>query len=140
MTSANWMLASMALCAFAACENNGIIGSQDRVVHSVDMIDHRFEPATLTIEPNEVVRWTNRSKEVHTVTCDLPPTGVVPFASPEIIPDGSRQHVFKEPGTYKYYCRHHAGAGMYGEIIVQAKGPREVARTRISVEADPRLN
>jgi len=88
-----------------------------------------FEPARVTIKAGETVRWKSASLLVHTVTGDpalaakpedaaLPP-GAKPFNSGNIKPGGQFQHTFKVPGTYRYFCIPHEGAGMIGVVVVQ---------------------
>jgi plastocyanin len=74
------------------------------------------------------VKWENRSMLVHTVTAvpeiaadqrDVAlPKGAKPFNSSNIEPGQAFQHKFIVPGTYRYFCIPHEGAGMVGEIIV----------------------
>lgn len=88
-----------------------------------------FEPARVTIKVGETVRWKSASLLVHTVTADPAlaanpedvalPVGAKPFNSGNIKPGGQFQHTFKVPGTYRYFCIPHEGAGMIGVVVVQ---------------------
>lgn len=73
----------------------------------------QFQPAKLTIKAGESVTWTNNSAMPHTVTS----TDGKTMASGQLGNGGTFEHVFKEPGTYSYYCAVHPS--MKGEIVVE---------------------
>ena len=95
-----------------------------------------FEPVGAQVNVGDTVTFTNSSKEAHTVTAygsELP-DGAPFFASggaasesearkdltAGLIREGeSYSHTFTEPGTYRYFCIPHEGAGMKGTIIVE---------------------
>lgn len=87
-----------------------------------------YSPAAATARVGETVRWVNRSNVPHTVTADpdlaanaqstLLPEGAAPFDSGLIDAGGSYAHTFTVPGTYRYFCRPHEGAGMIATIVV----------------------
>lgn len=97
------------------------------VVKATD--DLQFVPDKVTIKVGDTVRWQSASVMVHTVTCDPAkaarpldaalPEGAQPFDSGNIEPQGSFEHRFTVPGTYKYFCIPHEGADMLGEVIVK---------------------
>lgn len=90
-----------------------------------------FEKDTVRIAVGETVVWRNTSDLVHTVTADPDraakesnvklPTGVDPFHSGRVPPGTTFARIFREPGTYGYFCVPHEGAGMTG--VVEVTGP-----------------
>lgn len=99
----------------------------------VDMTDDDvFTPESISIAAGTTVRWTNRSKESHTVTDDpnaasdpkdvALPAGARPFDSGKIKPGGTFAQKFTVPGTYRYVCRPHEEMGMKGTVLVKGGG------------------
>lgn len=90
--------------------------------------DLRFTPATIRIRAGQTVRWVNGSDLPHTVTADpalaraegsvLLPAGAQPFDSGMLAPGARFTRRFDVPGTYRYFCIPHEGAGMIGTIVV----------------------
>lgn len=88
----------------------------------------KFDPQEVTIAKGGKVTWVNNSGVVHTVTGDPSkasnpgdvslPSGVDPWDSGNVDPGKSYSHTFDTPGTYKYVCVPHEGAGMVGTITV----------------------
>lgn len=87
-----------------------------------------FSPDPVTIAVGESVTFRNTSSFPHTVST-MPstpaematvmlPEGAAPFDSGSIAGGGSFTHTFTVPGTYRYFCDPHHGAGMIGTIIV----------------------
>jgi plastocyanin len=63
-----------------------------------------FAPKTLTVAAGTEVVWINRDDEPHTVVS----SGEAKlFKSPALDTDDKFSFVFKEPGTYSYYCSVH---------------------------------
>jgi plastocyanin len=97
---------------------------------TVEMNDQlEFEPREITVSSGETVTWTNVGKVAHTVTADkskaadpsnvgLPP-GVDEFDSGFIAEGESFSRKFDRPGTYRYFCIPHEGAGMVGTVVVE---------------------
>ena len=89
----------------------------------------RFAPAKVTITTGTVVKWTNASVLVHTVTADpakatMPdstalPHGAKPFDSGNLAPGETFSHAFTVPGVYRYFCKPHEGAKMWGTVVVK---------------------
>ena len=73
-----------------------------------------YDPPTLTINVGTKVTWTNHDDVPHTVTSTTKPRLL---ESPALDTDDSFSHVFKEPGTYKYFCAVHPK--MTGMVIVK---------------------
>lgn len=98
------------------------------VTHDVEIRGFEFVPAELTITQGDVVRFTNRSTGLHTVTGDEAmasapelirlPQGAQPFHS-ILRPQQTFEHQFNVPGDYTYICNPHASMGMVGQIQVK---------------------
>jgi len=73
-----------------------------------------FSPATLTVPAGTAVTWVNHDDVPHTVTSPSRPRLL---DSPTLDTDESFTHVFKDPGTYDYYCTVHPR--MTGQVIVK---------------------
>jgi plastocyanin len=73
-----------------------------------------FSPATLTVPAGTAVTWVNHDDVPHTVTSPSRPRLL---DSPTLDTDQSFTHVFKDPGTYDYYCTVHPR--MTGQVIVK---------------------
>jgi plastocyanin/uncharacterized membrane protein len=92
--------------------------------------DDVFKPASITIPAGSTVRWTNASKDEHTVTDDAKvaadakdvalPSGARPFNSGKIKPGGTFEQKFDVPGTYRYVCEPHEEMDMKGTIVVKS--------------------
>lgn len=88
----------------------------------------KFVPEKLSIPAGATVEWRNTSDLVHTVTADPSkaarpehvalPEGVAPFDSGNMEVGGRYRYTFTVPGTYRYFCIPHEGAGMVGTLIV----------------------
>ncbi len=99
----------------------------DAAVRATDMLT--FEPRTVTIPVGGTVEWTNGSVLVHTVTDDPDeatvegssalPDGAESFDSGNMAPGAKFSHTFKVPGTYRYFCKPHEAAKMWGTVIVK---------------------
>ncbi len=94
---------------------------------TVQMHWHSFEPASLTIEQGQTVKWHNATLIPHTVTCDPQkakkaedvslPSGAQTFDSGDVF--GEYEHAFTVAGTYNYVCVPHETMGMKGTVIVK---------------------
>ncbi len=88
----------------------------------------KFVPGKVSIPVGTTVEWRNTSDLVHTVTDDpsqvartedaVSPEGADAFDSGNIRVGGKYRHTFTVPGTYRYFCIPHEGAGMVGTIVV----------------------
>jgi plastocyanin len=70
----------------------------------IEIIDYKFQPATLKIKPGTTVRWTNKEKRTsHSIR----------FTSPEapesdrLFPGDTWEKRFDKPGKYAYTCGPH---------------------------------
>jgi plastocyanin len=80
----------------------------------VSIDNFTFSPQTLTVSPGTQVTWINHDDVPHTVVSSKKPRL---FASATLDTDQKFSHVFKEPGTYAYFCTVHPH--MTGKIIVK---------------------
>jgi plastocyanin len=120
----------------------GACGSDEGQVETVrtDEVDMAagqvFDPSGAQVQVGDTVTFVNTSKEAHTVTAygsELP-AGAPYFASGGaasesearedltggLIREGeSYSFTFTEPGTYRYFCIPHEGAGMKGTVVVE---------------------
>ena len=96
---------------------------------TIDMTSElTYVPAAAQARVGQTVVWVNVSGMGHTVTADPAlagnaasvslPAGAAPFASPLVPGGGSFSYTFTVPGTYRYFCQPHEGAGMIGTIVV----------------------
>jgi plastocyanin len=96
----------------------------------VDMNDQlAFEPKEIEVAAGEKVTWRNVGKMAHTVTADKskaadPSLVSVPAGTKEwdsgLVSEGeSFSRTFQKPGTYRYICIPHEGAGMVGTVVVR---------------------
>jgi plastocyanin len=98
-------LAALSLLALAGCGGGGDGASASPEdsgpppAATVELQPVTFEPAKVTIEAGETVRWTWRGGVQHDVVGDG-------FKS-ELMAKGTFSHTFDEPGTYDYKCRVH---------------------------------
>lgn len=95
----------------------------------VDMNDQlTFEPRGIEISVGEEVTWMNIGKIGHTVTADKSkatdrslvsiPAGTKEWDSGFVNEKESFSRTFDKPGTYRYICIPHEGAGMVGTVVV----------------------
>jgi plastocyanin len=76
--------------------------------------DFAFSPATLTVAAGTRVTWVNHDEEPHTVmSADKQTT----FKSAALDTNDKFSFVFKQPGTYKYFCTIHSH--MVATIVVR---------------------
>ena len=83
-----------------------------------------FDPASISIQPGDRVRWRNVTIEFHTSTSgeECAPNGI--WAAGTVNPGEASAFVtFNTAGTFPYYCRFHCFMGMTGDIIVQQPLP-----------------
>lgn len=111
---------------------------------TVDVLDNVFEPARVTVQPGEAVRFRNLGLIPHNaIAVDRSwSTGLAAGGSVEGLMDPGDEVVvtFDEPGTYTFFCSLHATAdgssGMVGTIVVGEAGDAATAPAGPS-EAQP---
>lgn len=79
-----------------------------------------FDPANITIDVGDTVRWTNLGTVIHTTTSgtNCAPDGT--WNSGSLLPGQSFSVIFNEPGTLPYYCIPHCFDGMRGSVTVRS--------------------
>jgi plastocyanin len=96
----------------------------------VDMNDQlAFVPKQIEVAAGEKVTWRNVGKVAHTVTADKSkvadpslvsvPAGTKEWDSGFVGEGESFSRSFDKPGTYRYVCIPHEGAGMVGSVVVR---------------------
>lgn len=78
----------------------------------IEIKEHKYSPATLTVPAGTTVTWINHDDDVHTVT-----SSAQAFTSRGIDTDESFSYTFTKPGTYIYFCTLHPL--MTARIVVQ---------------------
>ncbi len=86
---------------------------------TVTLTDSVFDPATITVQPGQTVRWVNQGTTEHTVTSGVRgnPTGLF---NERLQPGGTFEHTFDQAGSFQYFCEDHAG--MEGTVEVRQGG------------------
>jgi plastocyanin len=89
----------------------------DGPVAAVDVRDNTFNEENIQVPLGTRVVWTNNGRQDHDIVPERDGWGVEPA---DFTPDALYEHVFDEPGTYRYYCSLHgtADAGMTGAVVV----------------------
>jgi plastocyanin len=89
--------------------------------NTISVVNNSFSPSTLTVAAGTTVTWTWSSTAVdHNVVPDdgtTPTTSGAPTNGPH-----SYTFTFNAPGTYRFHCQVHGGAGgvgMSGTVVVQ---------------------
>jgi plastocyanin len=82
----------------------------------VSIQNFAFNPTTVTVSANSIVRWTNNDATTHTVTSTTVPTNGA-FDSSGVSPGSSVCFQFTATGTYNYHCSIHTS--MLGTVTVQ---------------------
>jgi plastocyanin len=86
-------------------------------VKIVTIRDHKFNPAELTIQAGDAVKWVFKDKDAHTAT-GLRDKGMI-INSPVLREGSEYQVVFNTPEEIDYICAIHPE--MKGKIIVEPK-------------------
>ncbi len=94
---------------------------------NVEVGDNFFKPKTLEIEPGTTVKWSNKGRNIHSITPDKGKK----FGKPTLSPGGTYKFTFADPGEYPYYCSFHGapGSGQYGTIVVKGAAPATTGGT-----------
>jgi plastocyanin len=79
---------------------------------TVDITGFEFQPAVMTVNQGETVKWINDDAAPHTVT-----EQGGGFASQTLNSNSRFGMTFRRPGTYHYFCAVHPG--MKGTVIVK---------------------
>jgi plastocyanin len=90
--------------------------------------DHSSGDSTTQIKAGESVTWVWENPFCHSVTFQSGPAGTdggqpggFDGSEPQLTkPEGNNRTfttTFEEPGTYDYFCVHHASLGMMGQVV-----------------------
>lgn len=101
----------------------------------VRMVDWRFVPPSVEIQPGDVVCWTNRASNAHSVAMDSTelvtgaaatywPAGAEPWHIGRLRQGETHCRRFRVAGHYAYFCRPHGSTGMIGTLLVNSSSPR----------------
>lgn len=97
--------------------------AEDQTVLVGENNENKFTPATVRIRPGDTVTWQWAGGTDHTVTsttANWNKDNAVGFPSLSL----NTQYLFDAPGTYRYVCKTHQGAGMKGTVVVEGTKPR----------------
>jgi plastocyanin len=78
-----------------------------------------FNPDPITVDTGTQVTWTNADQADHDVTSGTRAERDKRFGGKLAESGGTYSTTFDKPGTYKYFCSLHSGAGMTGEVVVR---------------------
>jgi plastocyanin len=102
-------------------------GAAGTVVEMNDQLT--FEPKEVEVAAGEEVTWKNIGNVAHTVTADESkaadparvsiPAGTNEWDSGFVSEGETFSRTFQKPGTYRYICIPHEGAGMVGAVVVK---------------------
>jgi plastocyanin len=88
--------------------------AQDTLSTSIDAVEQYFNPPTLTVPLGTSVQWHDLQGTHDVVAYNHT------FASTVMFEGGTYSFTFTRAGHYPYVCTLHEGAGMVGEIVVEA--------------------
>jgi plastocyanin len=108
ITGVNFTAASALTVQLVACPGSGTT--------DVTIQDFSFNPSTVTVLANSIVKWTNNGSTTHTVTSTTVPANGT-FDSSNVSPGTSVCFKFTVAGTYHYECSIHTI--MTGTVTVQ---------------------
>jgi plastocyanin len=89
-----------------------------QTTHVVQVLNDFFDPAEITIQAGDTVRWENPSDDqpiFHNVMAEDES-----FSSGNPLPSFTFEHTFNDPGEFPYYCVPHRPIGMTGSVTVEA--------------------
>jgi plastocyanin len=104
--------AALALLAAGVAGGAGIGAARSA---SIEIDNHAYSPAILTIAAGTTVTWKNDDDTAHNVRATDKA-----FASGALDTDDTYRHTFAAPGEYEYFCTLHPY--MVGKIVVTPVG------------------
>ncbi|HEY9644468.1 MAG TPA: plastocyanin [Coleofasciculaceae cyanobacterium] len=116
---------SLALCAIALVVSSFLLvvspASADTVTVKMGADNGMlaFQPANVTIKAGDTVKWVNNKLPPHNIVFEDKALASKSHDQMMFSPGETYELSFDTPGTYKYYCAPHRGAGMAGTITVQ---------------------
>jgi plastocyanin len=102
-----------------------VIAPASAAVHDVQQQGLTFDPAQITINQGDVVRW-HWNDGIHTVTNGVNPNSVdagALFDAPIDAGHATFEYTFDTAGSYPYFCTYHFGLGMTGAVTVNSNTP-----------------
>jgi plastocyanin len=90
--------------AAAAAEDSGSAPPVPQASPSVMIVEHRYEPASLTVIAGDTVTWTNQDQAQHVIAGTSGPEAL---QAPSLSQGQSWSHTFGTPGSYSYTCDVH---------------------------------
>jgi amicyanin len=97
---------------------------------SVEAMDYKFTPASLTINVGDTVTWTNHDTAPHNIVVT---DGPEKFTSPTLQNGQTFSHTFTQAGTYSYYCSIHPD--MKATVTVTGSAPTTAPPTSAPTSA-----
>jgi len=91
---------------------NNLPSRTTTAAETVSIKDGSYEPATVTINAGQTVKWKNDGQKTHTVT-----SAKGDWGSNDLAPGHEFTATYTLPGTFEYYCRFHPD--MKGKVIVK---------------------
>jgi plastocyanin len=79
----------------------------------IDAAEQYFYPAQVTVRTGTTVVWRDIEGTHDMVADDRS------FASAVLFEGATFSHTFTQPGSYRYICTLHLGAGMWAEVTVE---------------------
>jgi plastocyanin len=117
----HWMVAGLLVAGAGPAAQAGpppppatgqVVAAMPATSRAVEIAEHAFRPATLTVPVGTAVTWINHDGDVHTVTS---PGDV--FTSKGLDTDDTFTYTFTRAGTYEYFCKLHPL--MTGTVVVR---------------------
>ncbi len=98
ITAVNFTATSTTTVQLVTCPGSGTT--------NVSIVEYAFNPSSITIPANSIVKWTNNGTITHTATSTTVPANGS-FDSGFILPGQSVCFKFTTAGTYNYWCSIH---------------------------------
>ena len=86
----------------AAAQGGPAMAARSAAGSQIEIKEHKYSPATLTVPVGTTVTWINHDDDVHTVT-----SSAQAFTSRGIDTDETFTYKFTKAGTYAYFCTLH---------------------------------
>jgi plastocyanin len=116
----------MPILQFACCLiflTFSILSFSDRVQaeeYKIGMEGWEFSPASLTIKAGDVVTWVNDDDTNHNIAFEVEFNGAPTREEPvKVRTTKEYSVVFKNTGTFHYFCKIHEDYDMKGTIVVE---------------------
>jgi plastocyanin len=84
----------------------------------ITMVNYKFEPSAIQVNPGDTVVWLNTTDMTHTSTSGLNCTSDGNWNSGNVEPGKQFMHVFLNKGDFPYYCVPHCFSDMKGIVHV----------------------